>query len=226
MSAEGGEPVQRHNIPDYYERYNDEDDLVEQAATRATERTHRFPNPYINNFGTVTIDPMRDQRWIREDGHKKYLRARAKGGVRDRKSMEWTMGNLTPHIPPALNFLPTMNHINKVDKYTPKCTTAVAAFYGPAANVIGLRDFPERVLNPGIAEDTKGDPKRWGQLPRISQRIYDGNWDYGDQRPMTVNSGWNSWDPEKEMTLYNHTVGLMRDRTYDCDGWIDSRSCR
>jgi hypothetical protein len=117
-----------------------------RVQSHASANPSGFPVPYANFFGTLTLDPMRNQQWIRDESNR-YSAARARGALKDRQGLERALQYLPHELPPAM-FEPTSKMLNALDKFTPKCNSKMAG------------------------AKTWGDPKLFGKLPVYSQLMW------------------------------------------------------
>lgn len=131
---------------------------------------------------TVTIDPVTRDHWIYDGGHQKYQNSAARGMRFDEKAFQEVLGWEKGHSQgkPIEYFQPTSAMIDGMDK------------------------FAEPRLDCRGWMGQRRDPARYGELPAVFQRRYDGNW---------VDKGRG--DIEHEMREADRRAG---DRLFDKSG--------
>ena len=160
----------------------------EREASHASMKPTGIPYCYTNCDVTVTVDPMKNQMWTRDDAT--YWKTEAsykRGAVKDHYGVLDAVKHLDPPQETPTTFLPTSAMIDKMDKWTSRCVN----------NSTRGWDRTTRMYS------TKGD--RPGKLPVHTAAQYAG---------MLV--GKTDWRVENDFWWAN-THG-DRNRAFDCEG--------
>ena len=61
----------------------------EKERVHASDLPTGFPYVYVNGEDvTVTVDPVKNQAWVRDDGHNRYALTRLRGQIKDHKGVK------------------------------------------------------------------------------------------------------------------------------------------
>ena len=150
-----------------------------------------YPDVYVNGDVTVTVDPIKNDHWIRDDsyGHK-HAASRHRGALKDHNSVMRAVGFIqacestegeTPFwsgCRPPTTFVPTSGHLNESKKLSSKC----------------------------VGNSTRGYGKRGeGELPTFSKLIW--------QNRLGDKPDWLVW-----RDMWTENTHGSRDRRFDCGG--------
>ena len=112
-----------------------------------------YPDVYVNGpevgMVTVTIDPMKNSHWIRDDSGRAAM-ATHRGALKDHEGVMRAAGLLDRHPAPPRSYIPKSSEIDALDKFTPRCVLNSTRGYVGAP----------------------GHKARVGKLPRVSEMIY------------------------------------------------------
>lgn len=113
-----------------------------------------YPDVYVDSGDyTVTIDPMKNTQWIRDDSHAHRSAAtQHRGALKDHASVMHAVKIVDVHPAPDETFVPTFDMLDRSKKLSQRCVST------------STHGFPMRRGNP--------HSRNPGQLPHISQRIW------------------------------------------------------
>jgi len=156
-------PQHGHFTPLEYARVSDPSGTslpcAEREKSHAVATDHNYPMPdiYVNHDVTMTVDPIRNVRWIRTDGDAcRHALSEARGRHDSYVALTTTLEAMRDQTPPARNFMPTSSMMDDSLKFSGYCLDNSTR--GPDARAKG----------------------RGGELPQISHMLY------YDQLPDTV----------------------------------------
>lgn len=155
----------------------------ERREAQAAERTKLYPDVYVNGEDvTVTVDPMKNERWMRDDSSWwRHHSSQHRGALKDHRAVMDTARSLdrqecvssrggvciVGQSMPATTFIPTSRMIDAMDKLSPMCV---------ANSTRGYSRLRSNADGAGVLYDgADGQPfehERWGKLPVISEQIY------------------------------------------------------
>ncbi len=118
-----------------------------------------YPDVYINgpdvDAVTITIDPYKNNHWIRDDSHAGRSQAyKHKGALKDHEGVMKVAHLLDRHAPPQNTFVPTTAQIDGLHKFSTRCI---------ANSTRGRRGAPASA--------------NYADLPILTQRLYDWKWE-------------------------------------------------
>ena len=146
--------------PKYSSKYDSELLERERVASHAKEvppeGQRGYPDVYVNGADvdavTVTIDPLKNAHWIRDDSHAhRHAATQQRGALKDHAGVMKALSIVSQAPSLETTFIPTSDMLDALDKLTPRCVQN---------STRGYRGAP--------ASGT------YGKLPTISKRIWDG----------------------------------------------------
>lgn len=85
-----------------------------------------YPDVYVNGEDvTVTVDPLKNASWIRDDGSSwRYPQSRHRGALKDHQGVQRAVAQVDRHEPGPSSFCPTSQQLDGIPKFTPRCVTS------------------------------------------------------------------------------------------------------
>ena len=114
----------------------------ERQHSHAKQIPTGFPDVYVNGEDvTVTVDPVGNSAWIRDDATDRHAETLSRGALKDHKGVVRVAHLIddTHLIGPPSNFVPTSTHLDKLDKFTPHCVSNSTRGYVAADKIKGYR---------------------------------------------------------------------------------------
>jgi hypothetical protein len=173
----------------------------EREATHAVDRITTWPDVYVDDGDvTVTIDPMTNEHWMRDDStFWRHSVSRHRGALKDHAAVTHTMALLSPDGAPPETFTPAVSQIDQMDKFTPLCVAS-----STHGRRMGSNDGAGVLYAHRRGEYVESE--RFGKLPELSQRVYSGLLrDRFNQKAL---------DYENQPLTYTRAT----DRAFDCGG--------
>lgn len=197
---------------------------TERRQSHAADRIKKHPDCYVNCDVTITIDPPKNDHWMRDDSSFwRHTSARHRGAVKDHNSLLHTLrlveGNLSTsgydadgvmqksHPKSHVTFQPTPSLVDRwaPDKLTPMCVANSTRGWR-MGNAQGQGILYSKSVG------TLPDFPRWGKLPIISQQMYDGTLGKLDTSGVSE---------RKPMNFYR-----QENRTFECGPNAVGQPCR
>lgn len=138
--------------------YNIRHLVEEDNRTHAAATPSGIPDVYVNGEDvTVTVDPVGNSAWIRDDGQR-HAHTVARGALKDHRGVIVAQGIIDKHAQPPTNFVPTSDHLAQSMKLSARLVANSTRGEAAGLGYVG-QDF------------TDAHP---GTLPVISKMNFDG----------------------------------------------------
>ena len=156
-SERGANPVQKHIAHTSNKFFDTSRDVVWYGST-VDPATHSsvvppkgrrgYPDVYVNKDVTVTVDPIKNAHWVRDDSHR-HPASVHKGALKDHAGVMRAVSIIKKGSKVPRTYMPTTKDIDRLDKYS----------------------------SLDISNSTRGHhyPSRPGKLPGFTKMIYDGD---------------------------------------------------
>ena len=104
-----------------YSGVNLDEDRERSHAKEVPDRPP-YPDVYVNGDVTVTVDPVGNSQWIRDDGHgHRHVATQHRGALKDHAGVMRTRHLLDQHAAPPFNFVPTTHMLDNSLKFSARC---------------------------------------------------------------------------------------------------------
>ena len=103
---------------------HEQERIASQAMEVPPPGKRGYPDVYVNGEDiTVTVDPMKNEAWIRDDQPWRYPASRHRGAIKDHEGVEAVKHLLDNHPPPKTTFIPTSHMLDEAPKFSEFCVS-------------------------------------------------------------------------------------------------------
>lgn len=90
---------------------NDSAEAERKASQLGVPKSYGYPDVYVNGDVTVTVDPIKNEHWIRDDGQAwRFPASRHRGALKDHAGVMRAAAAWDVPPPPEVTFIPTVRH--------------------------------------------------------------------------------------------------------------------